>query len=53
MLTETKADVGTYQYATRTGWENQPAKPREDSPQSEMRWYENGSFYKNPQAVWI
>ena len=26
MLTKTKADVGTYPFATKTGWENHPAK---------------------------
>ena len=35
-LTKTKADVDTYLYATKTGWENHPAKPREDLRQSVM-----------------
>ena len=53
MLTKTKADVGTYPSATEIGWENHPAKPREDLQQSEMRWHGSGSFCKNLQAVWI
>ena len=52
-LTKTKADVGTYPSATKTDWENQPAKPKEDLQQSGMLWYGNGNFCKNPQEVWI
>ena len=52
-LTKTKADVGTYQFATETGWENRPAKPREDLLRNGMRWRGKGSSCKNPQVVWI
>jgi len=53
VLTKTKVDVGTYLSATRTGWENRHAKPREDLQQSGMLWHGNGNFCINPQAAWI
>ena len=53
MLTKTRADVGTYLYVTKTGWENHPEKQREDLQQSVMHWHGNGSFCKNPREVWI
>ena len=41
-----------YVSAIRTGWENRPAKPREDLLRSGMHWRGNGSFSKNLQAAW-
>ena len=53
VLTKTKVDIDTYLSVTKIGWENRPAKPREDSPQNEMRWHGNESSCINPQEAWI
>jgi AraC-like DNA-binding protein len=50
--TKTKAGVGTYLYATKTGWENRHVKPREVLPQNEMHWHGNGNSCKNLQEAW-
>ena len=42
---------GMYPYATKTGWENRPAKPREDLLRSGMLWHGNESFCRNQQEA--
>lgn len=48
-----KTGVGMCPSATKTGWENHPAKQKEGSPRNEMHWHGNGSFCKSIPVVWI